>query len=178
VPTPAELRFLVYTSLAYGAQGISYYVLSYRNHSGGAIDGTGAPTPLFEPMARLNGEFVRLVRATSGLSPIGVYHVGAQPEGTSVLPLDASIQARVPSGRGSAGRGLVLTLFGTGGPAGATHAFVVNANHDSPVGVVLRGRTSMESLALDDGRWVPAERRDMVLTLAPGDGRLVRVRRD
>ena len=32
VPTPDEMRYLVYTSVAYGAQGISYYVYSDDGH--------------------------------------------------------------------------------------------------------------------------------------------------
>ena len=35
VPTGDEMRYLVYTTLAYGAQGISYYVYCCQGHTGG-----------------------------------------------------------------------------------------------------------------------------------------------
>ena len=35
VPNADELRYLVYTTLAYGAQGISYYVYTAAGHDGG-----------------------------------------------------------------------------------------------------------------------------------------------
>ncbi len=176
VPTPAELRYLVYTTLAYGAQGLSYYVLHYRQHRGGAIDDAGAPTTLFEPMTRLNREFARLAGEMRRHRQTGVYHVGSQPEGTSVLPLDAAIQARAAIGAAPAPRGLVVALLGSDSPAGATHAFIVNADHRSEVDVAVRGRAALEWFAPDDGRWVTGENAGSTFTLAPGDGRLVRLR--
>ncbi len=45
IPNGDELRWLVYTSLAYGAQGISYYVYSHPNHEGAMAMADGTPKP-------------------------------------------------------------------------------------------------------------------------------------
>jgi len=46
VPVPDEMRFLVYTTIAYGAQGVSYYVYQAVNHRGGLANPDGTTTPL------------------------------------------------------------------------------------------------------------------------------------
>jgi hypothetical protein len=49
IPTGDEMRYLVYTTLAYGAQGISYYVYCCAGHQGGIALPDGKPTPLYQP---------------------------------------------------------------------------------------------------------------------------------
>ena len=51
VPNPNEMRFLVYTTLAYGAQGISYYVYCCAGHTGGIANADGSPTRLNDPLS-------------------------------------------------------------------------------------------------------------------------------
>ena len=47
IPNPNELRYLVYSTLAYGAQGISYYVYAHPNHYGSLVEpGRDARTSL------------------------------------------------------------------------------------------------------------------------------------
>ena len=50
VPTTNELRYLVFTSLAYGAQGISYYIYTCANHAGGIANADGSPTPIYHAL--------------------------------------------------------------------------------------------------------------------------------
>ena len=50
VPTGDEMRFLVYTTLAYGAQGIAYYLYCFPGHTGGIAQPDGTPTPLYHAL--------------------------------------------------------------------------------------------------------------------------------
>ena len=52
VPTGNEMRYLVYTTLAYGAQGISYYYYDTGvTNSGGLINPDGVPTAIYTAIA-------------------------------------------------------------------------------------------------------------------------------
>ena len=48
--TGDEMRYLVYTTLAYGAQGISYYVYCHPGHTGGISQPDGTPTPIYHAL--------------------------------------------------------------------------------------------------------------------------------
>ncbi len=50
VPNPDELRYLVSTTAAYGAQGISYYVYACANHKGSIVGLDGTPGPLYQAL--------------------------------------------------------------------------------------------------------------------------------
>jgi hypothetical protein len=84
IPTANELRFLNYTALAYGAQGISYfnYFTQYPNTGGIRPNGDGTPTSVFTALTPLNREFVAIAEQLQNLQSIGAYHLGDQPPGT------------------------------------------------------------------------------------------------
>ena len=104
IPTGEQLRWQAYTTLAYGAQGISWYVYGYPGHDGGMIypAGTyreahiartmgravlgGPPTPLYYYARELHKEFVAIAAELQPLKSVGVYHVGMLSEGTLPLP--------------------------------------------------------------------------------------------
>lgn len=104
IPTGEELRWQAYTSLAYGSQGISWYVYGYPGHDGGMIypAGTyrdpeiakklgsavlgGEPTPLYYYVRELHKEFVHIALELQSLKSTGVYHTCMLPEGTVPLP--------------------------------------------------------------------------------------------
>ena len=57
VPGSNEVRYLVYTTAAYGAQGLSYYIYSCPDHLGGIANADGTPTPLYPAVKNYNHEF-------------------------------------------------------------------------------------------------------------------------
>ena len=58
VPNPDELRFLTYTSLAYGAQGIAHYVYNYpHGHTGMIVGNDGKPGTGEYPSVGVAGQF-------------------------------------------------------------------------------------------------------------------------
>jgi len=90
VPNGDEMGYLVYTTLAYGAQGISYYVYCYPKHEGGIAQADGTPTPLYRALKSLNREFVAIAKELQPLKSLGVSHAGMLPPGTEPLPKDCA----------------------------------------------------------------------------------------
>jgi len=71
-----ELRWLVYTSLAYGAQGISYYVYCHPDHKGAMATADGKPTSLYHAAKVLNREFAAIATELQPLRSLEVFHAG------------------------------------------------------------------------------------------------------
>ena len=171
VPTPDELAWLVYTSLAYGAQGISYYVYSHPGHEGAMALADGTPTPLYHAASKLNREFVAIAGQLQPLRSLGAYHVGETPLGAEALPSDAPVAVETPVPTA----GLVVGLFGRGDRA--THAVVVNLSYRESASVTLTARARMGAFDCTTGRWQPLRTgKRAALELGPGRGVLLRWR--
>ena len=83
-PTAADMRFEVYTSLAYGARGLAYFKYftpgagNYRN---GPIDQFGHKTPMWQIMRQVNLQVGKLAPTLLNLASDRVYHFGKVPAG-------------------------------------------------------------------------------------------------
>src|SRR5215204_2787953 len=110
VPVPDEMRFLVYTTIAYGAQGISYYVYQAVNHKGGLANPDGTTTPLYDAVKPLNAEFISIVSQLQPLHSTGVYHTSLKEPGCNPLPADAGFKID-PAQSKLMARGLLLGSF-------------------------------------------------------------------
>ena len=117
-PNANELRFLVYSTLAYGAQGISYYDWWRRydaplpgqpyyngDTTVGAIQPLSwnplTPTAVYTALTPLNHEFVKIAEQLQGQDQIGTYlkgYINSVPLGT----LDHRAPRRFPPTRPSA----------------------------------------------------------------------------
>jgi hypothetical protein len=180
VPNPDEMRFLVYTTLAYGAQGISYYVYCAAGHTGGIANPDGSPTPLFEPLKALNHEFVEIARELQPLKSLGVYHAGMVPPGGEPLPKQTKFffdPPIIPAAYKPPGalRGALVGLFGDSKRSVATHALVVNLDHNAGDVVGIRGPGQLEIFDPATREWTRCPNRRVELKLSPGGGTLVRL---
>jgi hypothetical protein len=179
VPAPDELRYLVYTTLAYGGQGISYYVYCHPGHTGGIALADGTPTPLYHALKSLNREFVAIAKELQPLRSTVVYHVGMSPPGSDPLPSKASFQfdppvaplAYTPPERV---RGFLLGYFGADGKP-PSHVVAVNLDYKAKATVVLTGPGSLAAFDAEFGAWSAAGGPRRELRLPPGGGKLVRV---
>ena len=177
VPGPDEVRFLLYTTLAYGGQGISYFVYCNPGMAGGIALANGTPTPLYHALKALNREFAAIAKELQPLRSIGVFHVGMSPPGTVPLPAKMPIRfdppiASLPYSPPERVRGYLLGCFGAGDKT--THAVVVNLDYKASSTVALAGTGNVEAFDAKSGRWYAAGPR-FNLHLPPGGGRLVRV---
>lgn len=83
-PTDASLRLQVYTSLAYGARGITYFTYftpTIGNYRMAAIDQFGHKTPTWDMMRRVNLQIHRLGMIYVKLKSVNVFHHPNVPEG-------------------------------------------------------------------------------------------------
>lgn len=184
VPGGDEMRYLVYTSLAYGAQGISYYVYCHPGHTGGIANADGTPTALYPVLSKLNREFAATAGQLQPLRSLGVFHAGMLPPGAEPLPADAAFafDPLLPERAYKAPepvKGALLGLFGPAKPAGEnakpTHAVVVNLDYGAEADLGLRGPAALELFDATTGQWSPAAN-PARLHLPRGGGALVRTR--
>ncbi len=172
LPNAAEMRWLVYTTLAYGGRGISYFIYwGSKTYTGLYQD--GKPIALAKDVAVLNREMTRLGPTLLELDSMGVYHTAPLPYGTEAVPADAPVRI---AGKGE----FVLGLFGQKGRV--TGFMIVNRSYKEPAEAVVNiaipgGR--IEELDRKTGRWVAGDvlgaDRQVRIKLDPGDGRLMRV---
>jgi len=180
VPNGDEMSYLVYTTLAYGAQGISYYVYCYPKHEGGIAQADGTPTPLYRALTSLNREFVAIAKELQPLKSLGIYHAGMLPPGTEPLPKDCAFtfDPPVPTAaykKGERIQGVLLSRFGASDAA--THVLVVSLDYKAEQTVVLKGPAPLEVFDAIRGQWSKGDRAQVELHLAKGCGKLVRVHR-
>ena len=186
VPTGNETRFLVYTTLAYGAQGISYYVWCYPDHQGGIVQKDSTPTAIYDVLKATNHEFVNIAEQYQPLQWIGThlkgYRPDALPPGTTLLPNDSPFDIREVSNtetykEGTPLKGVLIGLFGEKNalPAGATHALVVNLDYTAVKTYTVTGPKNLSVFHAATGKWTAMDRCDAVLKLSPGGGVLVKL---
>jgi hypothetical protein len=176
-PSADEMRWQVYTSLAYGMKGLMYF--TYWTHPDwekvgeiAIVDSQGKPARLYPIVQQLNGEIRTLGKVLLGLTSTGVYHTGDIPAGCRRLPGDESVQLPddVP---------LVLGMFRDA--AGGEYALIANGSHKASgefVAALKPHVTGVFAVSAQDGTEseLPIEGGKVSLTLEPGDGRLLRLR--
>jgi hypothetical protein len=177
VPGPDEVRYLVYTTLAYGGQGISYFVYCTSGMTGGIALPDGKPTPLYDALKSVNREFVAIAKELQPLRSLAVYHAGMSPPGTTPLPAKAPFRFDPPVASMAYKppervRGFMLGYFGAGEKP--THVVAVNLDYKSPATVTLIGPGKLDSFDAAAGTWTVAGER-VELRLPPGAGKLVRI---
>lgn len=182
-PVEAEMRFLVYTTLAYGAQGISYYVYSHPGHTPGIATLDGKPTPVYGWLSTLNREFAAIASQVQALRSTGVYHAGMMPPGAEPLPARHPFTIDPPLAPMAfkpyePARGVLLGCFGRAGRGSArpTTVLAVNLDYEAEAIVPLRGPSTLEVFDASTGRWASCGDRRVSLVLPPGGGKLIRTR--
>jgi len=170
VPHTNEVRWLDNTSLAYGAQGISYYVYSHVNHVGALATLDGQPTPLYYGLKTVNRDFAAIATELQPLTSLAAYHTGKVPNGAVGLPADAPVRvgADVPD---------APILIGYFGPKGgsATHFVVVNLDYSKPVEVSVIALSALDAFSPATRRWSALP--GAMLRLPAGGVKLIRLSR-
>ena len=182
-PNGDELRWLAYTSLAYGAQGLSYFVYShppfYKPGGGQMADPEGHPTELYFPAKSINREFAAVAAELQPLRSLGAYHLGMIPEGGEELPAEAPfrLEPPVPTQEYQSPQplqGMLLGFFGA--PGHPTHVVVVNLDYQQEVSTTVVGPGPLHVFHPGTGAWPPTGGHRAELRLPPGGGKLLRIR--
>jgi len=177
IPNANEMRWLNYTSLAYGAQALSYYIYGYRpGHTGGFLNEDGTSTPLYVAARELNPQFVAIASQLQPLRSLGDYHTITVPLGAVALPKNAPFYVDFSGASSSLlpASGMLLGYFGKSSKP--THVLVVNLNYKSSVTTTIAGPDRLSLFDAITGKWMSADASRVVVTLPPGGGKLVRVR--
>lgn len=186
VPNAAETRFLIYSTLAYGAQGISYFQYAEADapQLGGIVKRNGTPMPIFPTIQAGNREFLNIAKQYQSLNYIGTYLKGyrasAKPPGTILLPSTGSpFTITGVSNRsytdGDPLKGVLIGLFDTDGTAiaDATFALVANLDYTYSHTYTVTGPGLLSCFDATTGVWTAMESNRVALTLLPGSGVLV-----
>ncbi len=178
VPQGDEMRYLVYTTLAYGAQGISYYVYCHPGHTGAIALPDGTPTPIYHALKTLNREFVAIAAELQPCRSLAVYHAGMLPSGAEPLPEGAPFRLDPPLpplayNPPEPVRGALLGYFGT--PGKPTHVVVVNLDYKAETTLTLAGPRPLDTFDATARTWSPVGSPRAPLQLPPGGGKLLRI---
>ena len=178
-PNEAQLRYLHYTTLAYGGQGISHYVYSHPGHTPGVVDAEDRPTPVYGWLKTLNRDFSAIAGQLRSLRSLGAYHAGMLPPGAEPLPKDARFTLDPPLAETEFKplKPVTGALLGTFGREKASHVLVVNLDYETEKILHLRGPGPLEVFDPATGKWSATGGRAAELQLAGGAGKLVRLRR-
>lgn len=172
VPNADELRYLVYSTLAYGAQGISYYVYACANHQGSIVGLDGTPGPLYHALKSYNREFAAIAAELQALRSLGVYHTSMREPGCEPLPADLPFRFDSSSSP-SRPRGFLLGCFGAEDKP--THVIVVNLDYTAAVTTSLIGPRELELFDAAIAKWALANKVVVSLPLPGGGGKLLRI---
>ena len=184
-PSPADMRWQVYTTLAYGGKGLAYFTYwtpDAENYRSGIIDMFGQPTARYQVVRQLNLEIKGLSAHLLGLTSTGVHHWPEAPAGSRFLPGDGLV-ASIEGGE------FIVGEFTDA--ANLPWVMVVNRNREHAAFVTLRLRTEYALLlevARTTGQLRPVSRDQAVKAerayadgliarfwLAPADGRLLKL---
>ena len=166
--TDADIRFQVYTSLAYGARGIAfftYFTPKHGNYRLGPIDQFGNETPTWAKLRTVNLQVAKLAPRLLKLRSDRVYHFGEVPKGTQSPPADS----------------LVVTIAGPmlvgefTHEDGSRYLLIVNKSFTASAPCVpkLRAQSTLEQISPYTGQSTPFGGEGV--WLAPGQGTLLRI---
>ena len=178
IPTQDEMRYLVYTTLANGAQGIYYYVFSYPKHRGSIANLDGTPGPNFPIVKDLNRVFVRIAKELRPYTLQGVYLQGRHAPGTLVYGKDAILDlspkatpVELKPGEKFTDTTLVSRFTRAGSP---DRFMVVNLDYCKDRTIAVTAPAPLERFDDQKGVWLPAQER-LELNLVRGGGVLLRL---
>lgn len=183
VPTPDEMRYLVYTTLGYGPGGISYYVYYAGGHTGGIVNADNTPTPIYAALKTLNREFLAIAKELAPLRSLAIYHTAMKEAGCVPLPADApfKVEANQPDAPPAAApvdggkpRGFMLGYFGAAAGGEPTAVLVTNLNYRAGVTATVSGPGALEAFDATTGKWNAVGGAKAELKLQPGEGKLLR----
>ncbi len=172
LPDADEMRWLVFTTMAYGGRGLSYFTYWGPKAYNGLYQ-DGQPAPLLQPVVALNKEIAKFGPALMELESLGAYQTAPLPYGAEATPNPGSVQI---AGKGA----FVVGVFGK--DARPSSFMIVNRYYlqaqTATVRVMIPGR-KLQELDRQTGEWTRGKtlnrKRVVEVKLAPGDGRLFRV---
>jgi hypothetical protein len=169
IPSPANMLFQAYTTLAAGGRGVSWYTYYARKYGYAPIDDRGRRTTIWSYLAMVNRQLKTLGPIMNRLTSTGVFFTAPPPvESLPRLPgrVIQEVDTNVP---------LMIGEFRS--DEGVDHVMVVNLSLENSAHFVLKrtdGRTTAQVFSPEDGSTAS---QDLAkgLWLAAGQGALFRL---
>ena len=191
IPNSDESRYLAYTTLAYGGQGIMQFTYwPYSDFHGGIsgfedtewnaeraeADAAAPLTPLGEALRQIHPEFVAVAQQLQPLTSLAVYQSGQPPAGAwhiDALPADAAFRVDAPVDPEQE-KGVLWGYFGSADEA--THVLVVNLDYGQAITTTVVGPGALEEFDAQARVWGPVSDGSRAqVSLVAGGGKLLRV---
>lgn len=165
-PTEGQMRLQLMSALAYGARGLQYFTYAYDQ---AMVRPDGTTTETWEMARRVNRDILMMAPVLRKLESIGVFHAGPLWPMTENLPRDLLEIEGDPA---------LVGVFR--GPDGLIYLMVVSKNPCAWSMLYLKPFIPSPFFEFDvrNGRWAkpfPRKPERQPLTLAPGEGRLLRL---
>lgn len=167
IPTLAEMKFQVYSILAYGAQTVQYFtywtpVTEQWDFHHAPITTDGKRTDTYEHIKTINREIQSLAGVFVDAKVVSVWHTGDKiPQGTrrsSELPAKIKVLE-------TTGEGAVVSLMEKGSD---TFLVIVNRDYQQPMKLTLVADADVRKVQ-KDGTLIPAGAYTSTLAVDPGD---------
>lgn len=178
IPGPDELRFLVYTTAAYGAHGIYYYVYCHKGHGGSIATLDGKTGDKFELLKTLNREFIAIARELAPLTFKGAYVQGRHASGTTpyceqaLLKISPETSPSELQPMQEMSDSILVTRFEA--PGRRAYLMVVNLDYRKARELQLEAPSQTERFDAMKGVWLPVGTA-FSLALERGGGALLRL---
>ncbi|MBP5093158.1 MAG: hypothetical protein J6332_03830, partial [Abditibacteriota bacterium] len=171
-PTEAEMRWEVYTSLAYGAKGILYFTYDVPKDKSfdwgdALLNYDGSRNEKWYYAQQLNKEIKALGPTLLNLTSCAVYHTGDLPNMTKALPADNFLQV--------SGGDFVIGQFYD--KSGDMYAMVTNRDYKNKVRakMTFAKPVAVKEVAPHSGTALQTSPTEFVKDLKPGDGCLIKI---
>ena len=180
IPAVDDMRYLVYSTAAYGAHGLYYYVYCRRGHEGTIATLDGKTGEKYEALKTINREFIAISSVLSTLDFTGAYFQGLHAPGTTPYGDQAllKISPETPFAELQPLQELtdttLVTRFDT--PGKPTHLMVVNCDYRKERTIHAKAPKAAERFDALAGTWSPVGK-EFDLTLQRGGGVLLRLAR-
>ena len=168
-PSPASLRFQLYTTLAYGARGISYFTYfapKVGNYRLAPVDQFGHKTPTWDMLRNVNLQLHQLGPVYIGLKSLNVFHHPNVPPDCRGMETSLLVDQL-------SGADLLVGEFENA--LGRPYALVVNKSlrHSTSFGLAFKQAGPIHLINAYNGRKEPWAGEN--IWLAPGQGMLLGV---
>ena len=184
-PSPADLLFQAWTTLAAGGRGVSWYTYygsttTAPGYAYAAVTHSGERTPTWGYLQTVNRQLRQIGPLMNRLQSTGVYFTSPPPvAGLPLLPGKVVKAVESRSSRQAASDSAMPVMVGEfTGPTGAEYVVVVNLSLEKTANLVLRTHkpyARKEVISAQDGRPLPLDDKKG-LWLPAGQGALIQLK--
>ncbi len=178
---PDALRFLAWTTAAYGAHGIYYFVYCLKGFDNSIVTTDGKTGENYEALKTINRDFIAVAKELRTLKFVGAYMQGVVGPGTTpwceqaLLTISPETPQSALKADGLYADTTLVTRFDA--PDGRTRLVVVNLDYTKERAIHVAAPSALERFDPATRIWSPIGSAETDLALPKGGGVLLRLAR-